>query len=143
MIGPRDLPAVNAALNATSAVLLACGYLAIRSRRITVHKALMLTALGVSTLFLASYLYYHFSVGMTRFSAEAPGLVRGVYFTILASHVILAIVTVPLALVTVYLGLSDRLVRHLGIARWTLPIWLYVSVTGVIVYWMLYHLYPR
>lgn len=143
MIGPEDLPSVNAVLNSTSAVLLVVGYAAIRGRRIALHKACMLTALGVSAVFLASYLYFHFVVRHgepTRFTGQ--GTVRYAYFALLTSHTILAIVAAPLALYTTYLGLRDRLQRHVRIARWTLPIWLYVSVTGVLVYVMLYQLFP-
>jgi protein SCO1/2/putative membrane protein len=137
------LPGVNACLNATSAVLLTLGYLVVRRRRIALHKVLMLTALVVSTVFLASYLYYHFVVRggePTRF--RGPDLARYTYLTILLTHTVLAAAVAPLALVTTYLGLRDRLARHVKVARWTLPIWLYVSVTGVVIWWMLYRLYP-
>ncbi len=143
MIGAHDLPAVNAFLNGLSAVLLVAGYRAVRRRRVALHQTCMLTALAVSVLFLVSYLYYHFQVKggrPTPFSGE--GWIRPVYFTILLTHTVLAAVAAPLALVTAYLGLRGRLKRHVRIARWTLPIWLYVSVTGVVVYWMLYRLYP-
>ena len=143
MIGEHDLPSVNAFLNGLSAILLVTGYRAIRRRRIALHQTCMLTALGVSVLFLASYLYYHLQVKggqPTRFPGE--GWIRPVYFTILLTHTVLAAVAAPLAVVTAYLGLRGRLKQHVRIARWTLPIWLYVSVTGVVVYWMLYHLYP-
>lgn len=143
MIGEHDLPSVNAFLNGLSAILLVAGYRAVRNRRIVLHQTCMLTALGVSVLFLASYLYYHFRVKAgqpTPFSGQ--GWARPLYFTILLTHTVLAAVAAPLALVTAYLGLRGRLARHVRIARWTLPIWLYVSVTGVVVYWMLYHLYP-
>jgi uncharacterized membrane protein YozB (DUF420 family) len=142
------MPAGNAVLNSLSAVLLVAGYLAIRNRAITLHKTCMFTALGVSAVFLASYLYYHFVVVegvVTRFrdrAPEAPEWVAILYAGILLSHTILAVVVAPMALVTAYLGMTDRLTRHVAIARWTLPIWLYVSVTGVVVYWMLYRLYP-
>ena len=142
MIGPEDLPTVNAVLNATSAVLLTAGYVAIRRRRVAAHKFCMLTALGVSVAFLASYLYYHLVVKggePTRFTGE--GCVRGAYLAILGTHTVLAAVAAPLAVATAYLGLRGRLARHVRLARWTLPIWLYVSVTGVVVYTMLYHLY--
>jgi len=142
-MNPEDLPALNAALNATSAILLALGYSAIRRHAIVFHKTCMLSALAVSAVFLASYLYYHFVVKNgqpTPFSGE--GWVRPVYFTLLWSHMLLATAMAPLALYTAYLGLCGRLKRHVRIARWTLPIWLYVSVTGVVVYMMLYHLYP-
>jgi uncharacterized membrane protein YozB (DUF420 family) len=143
MIGPEDLPSVNATLNGTSAILLVAGYVAIRMRKVRIHKACMLTALSVSMVFLASYLYYHFVVRggkPTAFTGE--GGVRVVYLAVLGSHTLLAAVTAPLAIITAYLGLRDRVEKHRRIARWTLPIWLYVSVTGVVVYWMLYHLYP-
>jgi putative membrane protein len=141
------LPAVNAVLNGTSAALLVLGYLAIKGRRITSHKACMLSALAVSALFLTSYLYLHFVVleGKPTYFAErwpqASDSVRYLYYVILGSHTLLAIAAAPLALVTAYLGLRDRLAGHVRLARWTLPIWLYVSLTGVAVYWMLYRLY--
>jgi protein SCO1/2/putative membrane protein len=139
---PVPWPAINATLNGCCGVLLVLGYLAIRSRWIPLHKILMLGALAVSAAFLTCYLYYHLVVQHgqpTSFSGE--GLARPVYFAILLSHTGLAIVVAPLALVTAYLGLRDRLARHVWLARWTLPLWLYVSITGVVVYWMLYHLY--
>jgi len=138
-ISLSDLPAVNAALNATSAVLLTIGYLCIRARKVTAHKACMASAFVTSILFLISYLTYHYHVGSRPFAGHGP--VRPVYFTILISHTILAVTVVPLALVTVSRALRGRFDRHVRIARWTLPIWLYVSVTGVIVYLMLYQLY--
>lgn len=134
------MPAVNAALNGTSAVLLAVGYLFIRRKKITAHKVCMGSAFAVSTLFLISYLTYHYHVGSIHFGGQ--GAIRALYFTILISHTILAVAILPLALVTVYRALKGRFDRHVKIARWTLPLWLYVSVTGVIVYLMLYHLYP-
>jgi uncharacterized membrane protein YozB (DUF420 family)/cytochrome oxidase Cu insertion factor (SCO1/SenC/PrrC family) len=137
------LPSINAALNACCGLLLIAGYLAIRGRRIALHKSCMLSALGVSAVFLASYLYYHFVVQHgqpTTFGGS--GLARSVYLAILGSHTVLAAVVAPLALYTAYQGLRGRLVRHVRVARWTLPIWLYVSATGIVVYWMLYHLYP-
>jgi uncharacterized membrane protein YozB (DUF420 family) len=142
------LPTLNACLNGTSAVLLVLGYVAIRFRRIALHKACMLSALAVSAAFLTSYLFYHFGVirGQHVSFRErvplAPEWVAGVYGVVLPSHIVLAAVVAPLALLTAYLGLRDRLAAHVRIARWTLPIWLYVSVTGVVVYWMLYRLYP-
>jgi uncharacterized membrane protein YozB (DUF420 family) len=142
-MGPENLPSLNAVLNGTSAVLLLVGYAAIRRRAIAVHKACMLSALAVSILFLACYLYYHLVVRKgqpTYFTAV--GWVRPLYFALLFSHTLLAVVAAPLALVTAYRGLRLQYKRHVRIARWTLPIWLYVSITGVIVYWMLYHLYP-
>ncbi len=141
MIGPEDLPSVNATLNGTSAVLLMVGYVAVRKRKIAIHKACMLTALAVSTVFLASYLYYHLVVRRgqpTEFTGE--GAARPIYFAILWSHMVLAAATAPLAIFTAYLGLRDRIDKHRRIARWTLPIWLYVSITGVVVYWMLYRM---
>jgi uncharacterized membrane protein YozB (DUF420 family) len=143
VIGPSDLPSLNAALNGLSAVLLMLGYAAIRRRAITVHKTCMLIALAVSTLFLISYLYYHLVVRQgepTRFTAV--GWVRPLYFTLLLSHTVLAVVAAPLALVTAYQGLRLRYKRHVRLARWTLPLWLYVSATGVLVYYLRYHLYP-
>lgn len=138
--GARDvsaLPAVNAALNATSAVLLTAGWALVRRRRLRAHRACMLAAFAVSTLFLVSYVVYHANAGSRPFTGLGP--VRVVYFTLLLTHVVLAAAIVPLALLTIYRALSRRLDRHVRIARWTLPIWLYVSVTGVVIYWMLYH----
>lgn len=134
------LPALNAALNATSAVLLVAGYLFIRRRKVTQHKLCMLSAFGVSCVFLVSYLTLRYYAGMTRFTGQ--GWIRPVYFSILTSHTILAAAIVPLALVTLSRAFRGRLDRHVRIARWTLPLWLYVSVTGVLVYWILYHLFP-
>ena len=134
------LPAVNAALNGTCTLLLTVGYFFIRRRKVTAHKACMASAFVTSTLFLISYLTYHYHVGSRPFGGQ--GAIRSVYFTILISHTILAVAIVPLALVTVYRALKGRFDRHVRIARWTLPLWLYVSITGVIVYLMLYHLYP-
>jgi uncharacterized membrane protein YozB (DUF420 family) len=136
MIPVSSLPAVNATLNAVSALLLLSGYLFIRKRKVTAHKACMVAALLVSGLFLLSYVYYHYHHGSTPFPGQ--GGVRGVYFTILISHVILAAAILPLALVTVTRAWREQFARHVRIARWTLPIWLYVSVTGVAIYWMLY-----
>jgi uncharacterized membrane protein YozB (DUF420 family) len=136
----EDLPALNAVLNGTSAVLLLCGYLCIRRKNITGHRACMLSAFAVSTLFLISYLTLRYYAGMTRFTGE--GWIRPTYFTILISHTILAAAVVPLALVTISRAIRGRFDRHVRIARWTLPFWLYVSVTGVVVYWILYQLYP-
>lgn len=137
----EQLPAVNAALNALATVLLVCGWLLIKARRERAHKAVMISAFGVSIAFLACYLIYHFQVGSVRFAG--PSAVRAVYLVILASHVVLAAVVPILAIVTIYLGLTDRRAKHRRLARWTLPIWLYVSVTGVVIYVMLYQLYPR
>src|SRR5688572_11995954 len=134
------LPHVNAFLNATSAVLLIAGYRFIRSMRVDAHRKCQVSAVITSTLFLISYLTYHYYHGDTRFLGQ--GIVRPFYFTVLITHVILAIIIVPLVLVTLYRAWRSNFVKHKRIARWTLPIWLYVSVTGVIVYLMLYHLYP-
>jgi len=137
----RYLPDVNAALNATATVLLVAGYMLIRRRRELAHKRVMLMAFSVSVLFLASYLTYHIGHGAaTPFTGQ--GLIRPVYFTILISHIILAAAVPVLAMVTIVLGLRDRRLAHLRWARWTFPIWLYVSVTGVVIYMLLYHLYP-
>lgn len=137
----EQLPAVNAALNSLATVLLVVGWLLIRARRERAHKIAMLSAFAVSCLFLACYLVYHYHVGSVRFSG--PSGVRAVYLAILASHIVLA-ATVPfLAGITIYLGLADRRAAHRRLARWTLPIWLYVSITGVVIYVMLYHLYPH
>jgi uncharacterized membrane protein YozB (DUF420 family) len=135
-----SLPAINAFLNGTSAVLLTIGYLCIRRRRVTAHKICMATAFGVSCLFLVSYLIHHYQVGSLPFSGQ--GWIRPVYFTVLISHIVLAALVVPLALTTLYRAISARFDKHVKIARWTLPVWLYVSVSGVIVYVMLYQLYP-
>lgn len=135
-----SLPALNAALNATAAVLLAVGLGLVKRRRFTAHKVCMLSAFAVSMLFLVSYLVYHAHVGSVRFTGT--GLVRPLYFGVLVTHTILAALVPFLAVVTLTFGLRARYARHVRIAKWTLPIWLYVSVTGVIVYLMLYRLYP-
>lgn len=141
MFAITDLPSINAVLNATSAVLLASGYGFIRRRRVRAHKVCMVAAFATSILFLVSYLVYHYNVGSVRFQGE--GWVRPVYFTILLTHTILATVIVPLALVTLFRAWKADFVRHARIAKWTLPLWLYVSLTGVVIYVMLYQLYPR
>jgi putative membrane protein len=133
--------ALNATLNGISAVLLATGFYFILHGKIRAHRACMLSAFGVSTAFLISYFTYHIRVGNVRFLGQ--GWIRPVYFTLLISHVFLAIVILPLALITLSRALREQFDRHRRIARWTLPLWLYVSVTGVIVYVMLYHLYPH
>lgn len=133
-----DLPGVNAALNAAAAALLSAGYVLIRTGRPARHRACMLAACGVSTLFLASYVVYHLEVGSVPFTRQGP--IRVVYFTVLITHVVLAALVPPLALVTLLRALRGRFAAHAALARWTLPIWLYVSVTGVAVYWMLYRL---
>ena len=131
-------PALNATLNATSAMLLIAGYLCIRSKRITAHACCMIAAAAVSLVFLASYLAYHAQVGSVRFTGTGP--VRPVYFTVLLTHTVLAVVIVPLVIRTFLLAVRRRFTEHRAFARWTLPLWLYVSITGVIVYLMLYHM---
>ena len=135
------LPHLNACLNGTSAILLFSGYSFIRARNVTAHRACQIAALVVSLLFLASYLTYHYHHGATRFLGV--GLVRPLYFTILTRHTILAIAIVPLVFLSFYRAFRGDFVRHRRIARITLPLWLYVSITGVIVYLMLYHIYPH
>lgn len=134
-----DLPAVNASLNGVSAIFLVAGYLLIRRRRVNLHRACMITAAGVSILFLVSYTIYHNHAGFTRFTGQ--GWIRPVYFAILIPHTVLAMLAVPpLAVGTLYYALRGRFEKHRRIARWTLPIWLFVSVTGVLIYFLLYHL---
>ncbi|MFQ5723745.1 MAG: DUF420 domain-containing protein [Terriglobia bacterium] len=140
MIPLSSLPTLNATLNASSAVLLVTGYLFIRRRRVTAHKTCMVAAFLLSTAFLASYVYYHYHHGSTPFPGR--GWVRVAYFSILIPHVVLAAAILPLALTTLYRAWKGRFDKHVRLARWTLPLWLFVSVTGVIIYWMLYHLYP-
>ena len=132
-------PAINATLNGSSAVLLVSARTMIKCGRVAVHRALMLAAVGTSTLFLISYVYYHAHVGNVHF--QGHGWSRPVYFSILISHTILATVIVPLVIITLSRGLRQRFDRHRAIARWTYPIWLYVSVTGVVIYVMLFHLF--
>ena len=132
------LPTVNATLNAIAAVLLICGYVMIKRGRIQTHRRFMLAAFATSALFLISYVVYHANVGSKPF--EGQGVIRWVYFAILLSHVVLAAIILPMALITLTHALRERFDRHVPIARWTLPIWLYVSVTGVIVYLMLYQI---
>ncbi len=136
-----DQAALNASLNGISAILLTVGFFFIVNGKIRQHKACMLSAFGVSTAFLISYVIYHIRVGNVRFLGE--GWIRPVYFTLLISHIFLAIVILPMAIITLSRALRERFDAHRRIARWTLPLWLYVSVTGVIVYVMLYHLYPH
>src|SRR5262245_19909320 len=131
-----DLPAVNATLNGISGVLLLTGYLLIRARRIELHRRCMIAAFVTSSLFLVCYVIYHAQVGSVRFTRQ--GFVRPLYFTILITHVTLAAAVLPMAIVTLSRGLAARFDRHRAIARWTFPIWLYVSVTGVLVYVLLY-----
>ncbi len=134
------LPHLNAALNALSFVFLLAGFYFIRRRRVRAHISSMAAALAVSTLFLVSYVTYHYSYGSVKFTGT--GLVRPFYFTVLITHIILAAAIVPLVAVTLRLALRGEYARHRRVARWTYPLWLYVSVTGVVVYLMLYRLYP-
>ena len=138
MLQLTDLPTVNATLNGAAAILLVIGWILIRRRRIAAHRAVMIAAFSCSVLFLISYLTYHFQVGSVRF--QGTGAVRTVYFTILLTHTVLAAAVPFLAVITLARALRERFDRHRAIARWTLPIWLYVSVTGVAVYWMLYRM---
>jgi uncharacterized membrane protein YozB (DUF420 family) len=136
----RFLPTLNAILNATSGILILMGFFFIRRKRIQAHRACMIAAVCTSILFLISYLVYHYHHGGTRF--PGTGLARTLYFIILISHTILAVVIVPFVIITLRRALKGQFARHIKIARWTFPMWVYVSVTGVIVYFMLYHLYP-
>jgi putative membrane protein len=138
LISVSHLPSLNAALNSLSAAFLILGFFFIKSKSIKAHKACMLSAFTSSSLFLISYLVYHYEVGSVPFKGQ--GWIRTVYFTILLTHTILAAAVVPLALITLTRALKERFAAHRRIARWTFPIWLYVSVTGVVVYWMLYGL---
>ena len=138
MLSVTDLPPLNALLNLTSGILVVFGVYFIRRRRIQAHKACMIAAFAVSALFLTSYLVYHYNVGSVRFERE--GWIRTMYLSILISHTVLAAVIVPMVLRTVYLAWRNRFDQHVRIARWTFPIWIYVSVTGVVVYLMLYQL---
>ena len=131
--------ALNASLNGVSAVLLACGYVAIRNGKIAIHKAFMISAFAVSSVFLVSYLVYHHRVGHVAFQGQ--GWIRPVYFVLLTTHTVLAVVIVPMILVTLRRAWLGKFDRHRVIARWTLPLWFYVSVTGVIVYLMVYQIY--
>jgi uncharacterized membrane protein YozB (DUF420 family) len=134
----RDLPTVNALLNATAALLLLLGWGLVRARRLAAHRRVMLAACACSLLFLVSYLVYHFEAGSVRFPGS--GGARTFYFAVLLTHTVLAAILPVLVLITLARALARRFDRHRRIARWTLPIWLYVSVTGVIVYWMLYRM---
>jgi putative membrane protein len=133
-----DLASLNAALNSVSAVFLVLGFFFIRKGQISRHKTCMLIAFAASTLFLVSYILYHYHVGSVSF--QGTGWIRPVYYTLLLSHIVLAAAIVPMALVTLARALKGSFILHRRLARWTLPLWLYVSVTGVMVYWMLYHL---
>jgi len=134
-----DLPAVNATLNGISAVLLVIGFLLIRRQRIRQHRRVMLGAFTVSCLFLIGYVVYHYNVGSKPFPGQGP--IRTVYFFILITHIVLAALVPPMAIITLVRALRERFDAHARLARWTLPIWLYVSVTGVAVYWMLYRMH--
>ena len=137
MIGIADLATVNAGLNATSAVLIGTGFYFIKRKNIRGHKVCMIAATVVSAIFLTSYLTYHYNVGSVRFTKQ--GWVRNVYFPLLLTHTVLAAIALPMVLRTVFLAAKGRFRNHVRIARWTFPVWMYVSVTGVIVYLMLYH----
>ena len=132
-----DLPALNASLNGVAALFLLAGYVLIKRRQIRAHRACMLSALLVSALFLVSYVIYHANAGSKPFPGTGP--IRALYFSILITHVVLAAVILPMAIVTLSRALRERFDLHVRLARWTLPIWLYVSVTGVVIYGMLYH----
>lgn len=132
-------PVINATLNGCTAVLLVIGRVLIARKKMAAHRAVMLTAIGTSSLFLVSYLYYHAHVGSMHF--RGTGWSRPVYFTILVTHTILAAVIVPMVLITLTRALGERFDRHRAIARWTFPLWLYVSVTGVVIYMMLYRVF--
>jgi uncharacterized membrane protein YozB (DUF420 family) len=134
----QDLPTLNAFLNATAAILLVCGYVLIRRRKIKLHRAVMIAAFVTSVLFLISYVTYHAQIGSKHF--PGTGGIRTMYLTLLATHTTLAAAVPVLALITLSRALRARFDRHRKIARWTLPVWLYVSVTGVVVYLMLYHM---
>jgi uncharacterized membrane protein YozB (DUF420 family) len=132
-----DLATVNAGLNATAAVLLGTGFYFIRQKNIRAHKVCMISAVVVSSLFLTSYLIYHYNVGSVRFTK--PGWIRDVYFPLLLTHTVLAAVALPMVLRTFFLALKGRFPKHARSAKWTFPVWMYVSVTGVVVYLLLYH----
>ncbi len=138
MIPIAELPALNATLNGISAILLAAGFASIRNGKILLHRIFMLSAFFTSTVFLISYVTYHAHVGSVRF--QHTGWIRPVYFSILLTHTILAALIVPLVLVTLSRALQKKFEKHKKIARWTLPLWFYVSVTGVVIYWMLYRM---
>lgn len=137
-VGPSPLATFNASLNATAAVALVMGFLAVRRGSVRVHRLCMVTAFALSSLFLVFYLIHHANVGSVPFQGE--GWLRVVYFAVLIPHILLAAIIIPLALFTIYRGWTGRIAGHRKVARWTLPIWLYVSVSGVVVYWMLYNL---
>ena len=139
MLSLSDLPLVNASLNAVATVLLVVGYVCIRRQRIGAHRAAMVAAFTTSVLFLISYVIYHAHAGSRPFPGR--GSIRVIYFVILVSHIVLAATIPPLAGVTLWRAYRQRFDRHMRIARWTLPLWLYVSITGIVVYWMLYRMY--
>jgi uncharacterized membrane protein YozB (DUF420 family) len=137
-----DFPAINAGLNAVAAVLLLTGWIAIRTLRVRLHQTCMVSAVAVSTVFLSSYLYYHIAIKHGQPTVfPVTGTPRTIYIAILLSHTVLAVAVAIMAPITMWLAFRGSLVRHKAIARWTMPIWLYVSVTGVVVYWMLYQMY--
>jgi len=136
-----DLPVVNACLNGLSTCFLVAGFVYIRRKRTTAHRNCMLGAVAASTLFLACYLYYHFHAGRTTF--KDPTWFRPIYLTILLTHTVLAVAIVPMVIVTLVRALRQRFDKHKRIARWTLPLWLYVSVTGVVIYFLLYQIFPQ
>lgn len=138
----EDLPALNASLNSVTTVLLLAGWICIKCKKRSAHTAFMVLALIVSAAFLTSYLIYHYHVGSVKFASKEP-VIRAIYFFILITHIILAVVNVPLIILTVVPALRKRFDKHRRIARWTLPSWLYVSVTGVLVYFMCYQWYVR
>jgi putative membrane protein len=140
-MGISDLPAVNACLNSASTILLTTGYILIRRKRQNAHRNCMIGALVTSTLFLACYLYYHAHAGRTVFAN--PAWFKPIYLTILLTHTVLAVVIVPMIILTVVPALKQRFDRHRKIARWTWPLWMYVSVTGVIIYFLLYQIFPQ
>lgn len=135
-----DLPHLNAALNAATFVLLCAGWACVRRKQVAAHRACMLAALGTAALFLISYVIYHYGAGATPFAGR--GWIRPVYFFVLATHTVLAAAVLPMAVVTARRGLLRRIEKHRALARWTLPVWIYVSVTGLLVYALLYHLHP-
>lgn len=139
-MGFEDLPTLNAALNGTASVLLAAGFVLAKQGRRTAHRNVMTAAIAISVAFLASYLVYHFEAGTTRFAGQ--GWSRPVYFTILTTHTILAALVPPLVVAAVWQAARGRIERHRRIVRWAWPAWMYVSVTGVVVYLFLYHWFP-
>ncbi len=143
LLAVHPLATINALLNATATVLLLTGYVLVRKRRLVGHKRVMISAFGVSVVFLISYLAYHvWPVGAAATSFQGRGASKTLYYVILISHIVLAMTVPVLAPVTIWLGLKDSRSKHRQVARWTFPIWLYVSITGVVVYFMLYHLFP-